>query len=319
VSGVWSPSAPWGSAWRSWPTTPNCAPKPWPAARSRTCRWSPWDALLARSDAVSLHVPLVAATRGLIGARALASMRPGAFLINTSRGGVVDEAAALEALDDGRLGGLALDVLAEEPPGAEHPLVRHERALITPHLGASSQEAQERVGRMIADQMAEFLIDGIARHAVNMPAMPARPLAEIAPALGLAERLGRFLAQSAAQRSGAGLERGALGYERVEIERAGEIGEVGAEALRLAVLVGLLRPGQGAMVNFVNAPILARERGIEVFESAGDRSPWQSGHLAVALVGPETRVAATGTLFGRSRASCASMAWRSNWCPRARS
>ena len=257
------------------------------------------DELLETADFVSLHVPLIDATRGLIDARALARMKPTAFLVNTSRGGVVDEQDLHAALEEGRLAGAALDVLEQEPPDPEHPLLRHERALVTPHLGASSAEAQARVAVMIADQISDFLLEGVAQHAVNLPSFPRRAPEEVAPVAELAERLGSFAAQC--------LDGPA---KKLEVTVAGKLVEYGEEFVELAVLVGALRPVLGHGVNFVNAPGLAAERDVRVFESSMERSPFQSGHLVVRVEGePDARCTAErpvrsvevhGALFGRT-------------------
>ncbi len=129
------------------------------------------DELYRRADCISIHAPLIAETKGLINDAAFAKMKRGVFLVNCARGGIVDEAAAKRALDDGQLAGLALDVFVEEPPPADHPLLSHERVICTPHIGASSNEAQERVAVEIAEQIAAFLLRGEIGHAVNRDAV----------------------------------------------------------------------------------------------------------------------------------------------------
>jgi D-3-phosphoglycerate dehydrogenase len=132
------------------------------------------DELLKRSDCITIHAPLIAETKGLINDAAFAKMKKGVFLVNCARGGIVDEASAKKALDDGTLAGLALDVFVEEPPPADHPLLSHERVICTPHIGASSNEAQERVAVEIAEQIAAFLLKGEIGHAVNRDAVTKR-------------------------------------------------------------------------------------------------------------------------------------------------
>jgi len=248
------------------------------------------DALLPRVDFLSLHVPLLDGTKDLIAARELALMKRTAYVVNTSRGGVVNEADLLAALDRGALAGAALDVLSEEPPPADHPLLRHERTLVTPHLGASSVEAQDRVGDMIADQLAEFLATGTARNAVNMPAYGQEQLRRMAPALALAERMGSFAAQ---------LVDGPV--SKLEITACGALAEHGTEPFRLACLVGSLRHVVGSGVNFVNAPLLARERGVRVLESVEDDSIYHDGHLLLRVEGAGGGGASVrGALFGQA-------------------
>jgi D-3-phosphoglycerate dehydrogenase len=130
-----------------------------------------FDELLRRADMVTVHAPLLPETRNMIGDAQLSIMKKGAFLVNCARGGIVDEAAALRALDDGRLAGLALDVFVEEPPPADHPLLKHERVVCTPHLGASTREAQEKVAVDVAEQIAAFLLKGEIGAAVNREAL----------------------------------------------------------------------------------------------------------------------------------------------------
>jgi len=248
------------------------------------------DALLPQVDFLSMHVPLVDGTNDMIGARELALMKKSAYVVNTSRGGVVNEQALREALDRGALAGAALDVLLEEPPKPDHPLLKHDKLIVTPHLGASSVEAQDRVGDMIAEQIAEFLLNGTARNAVNMPAYGREQLQRMAPALELGERMGAFAVQ---------LVEGPVA--KVEVTACGALAEHGTEPFRLACLVGLLRHVVGAGVNFVNAPLVARERGIRVLESVEDESIYHDGHLLLRLEGVNGGGASVrGALFGRT-------------------
>jgi D-3-phosphoglycerate dehydrogenase len=248
------------------------------------------DTLLARSDFVSLHVPLTESTRNLISWERLARIKPGCRLINAARGGVVDEEAVLDALAEGRLGGAAFDVFATEPPPADHPLLQRDDVIFTPHLGASSNEAQLRVAVDIAEQVADFLLDGVAQNAVNAPTLPPESMAEIAPFLLLAEKLGSFLAQ----RMGSPLR-------KLELTVAGAVARFGIEHLRLAVLSGVLRHTLDTGVNFVNAPRLARERGILVLESVQEEAIYLAGEITLRAskrAGGESREV-SGAVFGR--------------------
>ena len=217
------------------------------------------DELLARADFVTLHVPLSDATRHLIDARALALMKPGARLVNAARGGLVDEQALAAALAAGHLRGAALDVLEREPPPADHPLLAREDVVLTPHLGASSDEAQRNVAVDIARQIADYLADGVAVNAVNAPATSKQTLRAIAPYVLLAEKMGSFLAQ----RAGAPLQ-------TVELSLRGEVARADTSHVKLALLVGILRHGSEGPVNFVSAPRLARERGLRLLETSDD-------------------------------------------------
>jgi D-3-phosphoglycerate dehydrogenase len=247
----------------------------------------PFAELVPQVDFISLHVPLLDSTRGMVGAEAMRAMKNTAYIVNTSRGGVVDEAALLEALDAGEIAGAALDVLEVEPPAADNPLLTHEKVVVTPHLGASSAEAQDRVADMIAEQLADYLLDGVARNAVNMPTFGAADMQRIAPALELAERMGSFAVQ--------GLEGPA---NKVEITAGGALAEFGTQAFELAVLVGVLRHVVGGGVNFVNAPLLAKERGIHVLASCDEESIYHDGHLLVRVECKEGGVQVRGALFG---------------------
>lgn len=248
------------------------------------------DTLLERSDFVTLHVPLTDSTRNLLSWERLARVKPGSRLIQASRGGVVDEEALLDALVEGRLAGAALDVFLEEPPPIDHPLLKRDDVIVTPHLGASSEEAQLRVAVDVAEQVAAFLVDGVAQNAVNAPSLPAEVLAEVAPFLLLAEKMGSFLAQRM---------QGPI--RKLELSVGGDIAHVGVEHLRLALLVGILRHSLETGVNFVNAPALARERGILVLESSDERATYSHGHLrarATQRAGGVVHVV-EGTVFGR--------------------
>ncbi len=248
------------------------------------------DDLLARSDFVTLHVPLNDSTRNLLSWERVHRMKPGARLINASRGGVVDEEAVLEALEEGKLAGAAFDVLADEPPGADHPLVVRPDVIVTPHLGASSSEAQRKVAEDIAHQVAAFLESGVAENAVNAPALAPEVLQEIAPFLRLAETMGAFLAQ-----------RISAPIRKLELTIGGGIAEHDPGHFRLALLVGMLRESLESDVNFVNAPGLAKERGIRVLESVDEDPYFRQGQIKVRAsmrAGGRSHVVA-GTVFGR--------------------
>lgn len=247
------------------------------------------DELLARSDFVTLHVPLLDSTRNLISEEKLALMKPGARLINAARGGLVDEAALAVALEEGRLAGAALDVLAEEPPAPDHPLIGRDDVILTPHLGASSHEAQENVALQVAEQISTFFLEGVAKNAVNAPAVPAETLRKIAPYVLLAEKLGAFLRQ-----------RCDGPVRKLEITVSGEAKE-SAEYLSLATLVGLLRSAEmGA--NYVNANLLATERNIRVLNAVDEEAGAYQSLIKVraSTQGGENSHLVTGTIFGRS-------------------
>jgi len=248
------------------------------------------DELIATSDFVTLHVPLMDSTRGLLSAERIAAMKPGARLINAARGGLVDEAAVARALDSGHLAGAAFDVLAEEPPQADHPLIGRDDVIVTPHIGASSSEAQVKVAVDIAHQAARLLLEGRADNAVNAPAVDAADLAFLAPYLGLAERMGRYMAQRLSEP-----------VRKLEVTYEGELSERDIRPLSLALLSGLLSVGTDRGVNFVNAPALAEERGLRLLEGReSDAGAFQCLVKVRASTkgGTDSHVVA-GTVFGR--------------------
>jgi D-3-phosphoglycerate dehydrogenase len=212
------------------------------------------ETLLERSDAVTVHVPLARGTTGLIDATAIARMKAGAFVLNVARGGIVDEAALAAALVDGRLAGAGIDVFVDEPPTGS-PLLEAPNTVLTPHLGASTAEAQVAVAEEIAEQVLDVLDGRPARYAVNAPLLSAEAEQTIGPYLPLAETLGRFLAQFA---------RGGVGTLTVEL--AGELARTESAPITAAALRGLLETSTTERVNLVNAAILAKARGISVVE-----------------------------------------------------
>ena len=213
-----------------------------------------FEELLARSDVVSVHVPLTRGTRGLIGKRQLAAMRPGAILLNVARGGIVDEAAVGESLRSGHLGGAGIDVFEQEPPVGS-PLLDAPNTLLTPHLGASTAEAQVAVAEEVADQVLDVLAGRSARYAVNAPLLTPETARALAPYLPLGEVLGRFFAQFAR-----------TGVRTLTLEIAGDLAGFDGSPLMAAVLRGLLETSTTERVNLVNAAALAKARGITVVE-----------------------------------------------------
>ncbi|MEX0860817.1 MAG: phosphoglycerate dehydrogenase, partial [Cucumibacter sp.] len=209
------------------------------------------DELLARADFITLHTPLTEATRHIISAEAIAKMRKSARLINCARGGLVDEAALKEALVSGRLAGAAIDVFVEEP-AVDNPLFSAPNIICTPHLGASTSEAQENVALQVAEQMSAYLMHGAISNALNFPSITAEEAPKLTPFVKLAEQLGSFAGQ---------LTETAISDVRIEYE--GAVAELNTRPLTAAAIAGLLKPLL-ADVNMVSAPVIARERGMQI-------------------------------------------------------
>lgn len=248
------------------------------------------DELLATSDFITLHVPLMESTRNLLSRERLATTRQGVRIINAARGGLIDEVALAELLDSGHVAGAAMDVLAEEPPSADHPLVGRDNVLVTPHLGASSHEAQYNVAVDIARQVGDFLLEGVAHNAVNAPAVSAATLQRIAPYVMLGEKIGSFLAQCMDEP-----------VRKLEVTLSGKQVSEGKDYLPLAILVGALRRTVGG-VNYVNAPIVAKEHGVRLLEgSEGDTYAFQDLiKVRASSRGGEESHVVSGTVFGRN-------------------
>lgn len=246
------------------------------------------DGLLRRSDFITLHVPLTEQTRGLIDAAALAKTKRGVRIVNCARGGLVVEADLVAALNSGQVAGAGLDVFELEP-ARDNPLFAFEQVICTPHLGASTVEAQEKVALQIAEQMADYLLTGAVANALNMPALSAEEAAQLAPYMTLADQLGSFAGQ---------LTR--TGLREVRIEYEGQVADLNCRPLTQAVLNGLLRPILET-VNMVSAPILARERDIEVSEIMHARDCDYQTLVRVAVTTERGERSVAGTLFGGSK------------------
>jgi D-3-phosphoglycerate dehydrogenase/(S)-sulfolactate dehydrogenase len=249
------------------------------------------DTLWRTADVVSMHVPLTDQTRNLVNAASLAKMKKGAILVNCARGGIVDEKAVAEALASGHLGGAALDVFDQEPPAPDHPLFALENVVLTPHLGASTEEAQSAVAIAIAEQLVAYLKHGEVKNAVNAPGLPKEVMEQLSPYLPLVERLGALAAQLAPQ-----------GPTEVTVEVAGELASVPLRPLTARTLVGILRPFLETPVNEVSAPAIARERGIAVREvRSAEPHDWAS-LVTVTVRGAVGEAQVAGTVYGKREA-----------------
>jgi D-3-phosphoglycerate dehydrogenase / 2-oxoglutarate reductase len=255
------------------------------------------ESLLVQGDFVSIHLPGSPDTLGLIGEHQLAMIKPGARLVNTSRGGIVDEEALAKALDDGRLAGAALDVFAVEP-ATDSPLLGMEQVVVTPHLGASTIEAQDKAGTTVAEMVRLALEGQFVPYAVNVSA-GAEVSEAVRPFVGLAERLGSLAA---------GLADG--GVRSIVASYLGRVAEHDTRVLTLAILKGILGRSVNEPVSFVNAPLLARDRGLTVSEMRSTGSQDYVSQISLrAQTESETEVEVAGTLLGKKNAERLIQVW----------
>jgi D-3-phosphoglycerate dehydrogenase len=245
------------------------------------------DELLSRSDFISVHTPLTDETRNLIDKKAFSKMKNGVILINCARGGIINEKDLYDAIRGEKVAAAALDVFEKEPPTG-NPLLELEEVISTPHLGASTGEAQENVAIAIANQIVDYLTLGEARNAVNMPAVSPDILPFLRPYLRLGEKLGSFLSQISN-----------YAIEELLIEYHGEVLEYGTRPITISVLKGLLTPFVGETVNFVNAPVMAKERGIRITESVSDKAEDFASLIALTARSRMEQNYIAGTLFGK--------------------
>ncbi len=246
------------------------------------------DDLLATSDYVSVHVPLIPSTKHLLNTERLGKMKKGAYLINCARGGIVDETALVAALERGHLAGAALDVFETEPLPANHPLLKRNDVVLTPHLGASTDEAQVQVGLEVAEQIDQFVQTGALKNAINVPNVTLEQLAVLKPYLNLCERVGSFAAQIAPTKS----------IQRLCLQYQGNIPANDRSILSLALLKGFLGSFLSTSVNFVNVKKLLKERGI-VLEESHQEDCIDYASLVSITVDGDKKLTVAGTLFGK--------------------
>ncbi len=247
-----------------------------------------FDELLKRSEVITTHTPLTSETKNLIGKEAFSKMKKGVLIINCARGGIVDEADLYEAIKEGKVGGAALDVFEPEPPEKDNPLFSLEQVVFTPHLGASTEEAQTKVGIAIAEQIVDFFLNGTVRNAVNMPSISLELLKVMKPYLALCEKLGKFQGQLCRN-----------GIDEVYIEYSGEVANLNLVPLTVAAIKGLLDPILDIPVNYVNAPVIARERRIRVVESRTSRSEDFTSLISIKVKTKLQEKIVAGTIFGK--------------------
>ena len=242
------------------------------------------DELFARADFITLHTPLTDQTRGIIDAAAMAKMKKGVRLINCARGGLIVEEDLKAALESGQVAGVALDVYEEEP-ARQNILFGLDNVVATPHLGASTTEAQEKVAVQVAEQMSEYLLKGAVSNALNMPSVSAEDAPKLKPYMQLADQLGRFAGQITES-----------GLKAVTIEYAGQVATLNTKPLTAMVLAGLLTPLMDS-VNMVNAPSVAKERGIEISELTHETSPGYQTLIRLSVTSERRQRSVAGTLF----------------------
>ncbi|MEO1136324.1 MAG: phosphoglycerate dehydrogenase [Pseudomonadota bacterium] len=245
------------------------------------------DTLLARADIVTLHTPLTDQTRNILSRENLNKLKKGAFVVNCARGGLVDEDALKDALEEGRVSGAALDVYASEP-ATEHPLFGHPKVVATPHLGASTKEAQENVAIQIAEQMADYLMRGAVSNALNSPSVTAEEAPRLKPFIALAEKLGLFAGQLTQ-----------TGLKKIEVTYEGEVASLNLKPLTASAVAGVLKP-MLSEVNIVNAPVIARERGVSIAETTRDDADAYDSLIRLKIVTEQQERTVSGTIFGSS-------------------
>lgn len=245
--------------------------------------------LLGRSDYITIHVPKTSETANLVNKELFSKMKDGVLLINCARGGIVNEKDLYDAIKGGKVAGAALDVFDKEPPDTDNPLLDLDEVICTPHLGASTEEAQEKVAVAIAEQMVDYLLHGTIMNAANAPSVDSEILATIKPYLNLAERLGSFQGQVI---SG--------GLEQVSIEYSGEVAALQLAPVTVSLLKGLLYSILKEDVNYVNAPVIAKERGIKVVESTTSKSEDFISLITLRVKTSKEERLVAGTIFGKS-------------------
>lgn len=246
-----------------------------------------FDTCLQRADYLSLHLPKNRETLGLISTKQFEMMKDGVRIVNCARGGIIDDAALVEALKSGKVAGAALDVFVKEPPDFSSEIFDLPNVVTTPHLGASTEEAQTNVAIDVAEQIVDVFEGRSARSAVNLPALSPEVLAAVQPYLPLAERMASLAAQTTEGRP-----------ERISIRYSGELASIETGPITRSVLVGLLRPVLGESVNLVNAPVIAKSRGIEVDDTKTAESADYASLLTITVKTDKGDNEIAGTLFG---------------------
>jgi D-3-phosphoglycerate dehydrogenase len=257
-------------------------------AKQCGARLASLDEVFAEADFLTFHVPLTDHTREMVNKDNIAKMKDGVRIINCSRGPVINEEDLADAVESGKVAGVALDVYPVEPP-ENRRLIDNERVICTPHLGASTKEAQENVAVAIADQIRDFLVNGTIRNAVNAPAVAGETLAALQPYIDLGGRLGHFLSQMVQ-----------TGITSIEAAYAGDPGDLDFKPITNSFLAGLLTPFMKEDINQVNAPVVAKDRGIVISETRTSRTESFTSLLQFTVTTERRSHVVEGTIFGRS-------------------
>lgn len=247
------------------------------------------DEVIKRADVLTLHVPLTDKTRNLINAEKLKTMKPSAILINCARGGIVDEKALDQALKDGTIAAAALDVFEVEPPPADHPLLQNEKVIYTPHLGASTVEAQYKVAVDVAQQIVDYLIKGEIKNAVNAPSVTGELLSALKPYMKLGQTLGKLVVQLHDK-----------GVEKITLRLAGDIAKLDTSPVVALAVASVLSYGTDEPVNEVNALATAKARGIAVETTKTQQSEDYTASVTVSIEGQGQQNTASGAVFGKN-------------------
>jgi D-3-phosphoglycerate dehydrogenase len=245
------------------------------------------DEIYAAADFITVHMPMTDETKGMINAAAFAKMKKGVRILNCARGGIIKETDLLSALQSGQVGSAGLDVYETEPPPADFPLRNLPQVVMTPHLGASTEEAQENVGIEVAEAITDYLISGGVRNAVNLPNLDAQTFQVVKPFLNLGEKLGRLLAQLAPKRN-----------DRIVITYGGKAAQLPSDPVTRSVLKGFLELAGGKEVNQVNVRTLATSLGLEVQEIKSSEETDFNEWLHVAVLSGDQKISAAGSIFG---------------------
>jgi len=242
------------------------------------------DELLGRSDFITFHVPLTDKTRNILSRENIAKLKPGVRIVNCARGGLVDEEALAEALKDGRVAGAAFDVFAVEP-ATDSPLFNLPNVVVTPHLGAATTEAQENVALQVAEQMSDYLLTGAVSNALNMPSVTAEEAKVMGPWLKLAAHLGAFVGQLTDEP-----------VRAINVLYDGQVAQMNTASLNASVIAGILKAANPD-VNMVSAPIIAKDRGIDISTTTQDKTGAFDAYIKLTVVTDERERSIAGTVF----------------------